>query len=421
MGNRHVIGLLTLAVVAACSERTIPSAPEEVSAFNALADAATSAAPQSELVLTPEGWYHRSCVHEVPNGAHVDFRTSMVTRPDGTTYQVGRCLFPGRRNAHGVRVSAPVNNGWIEYAEDHSSLGAGHWFGSVTARWTVPSKPAGSYSSSQAYFTFPGIQSPSIGYIIQPVLQYGWAGDSGGHTFGGNFWSAASWRCNYGSDCYYSAPITSIDAGDEMLGTVTASNCANGRCTWTIIARDLTKATQSTKIVASDTADYRFADGAVVEVYALTSCNQYPRTGVFYNSIGLFNENGVGVTPIWSNVVTWGLDPECDFNVTSASSTVSLYHNPPPMYVYLTGPSSGDPYSDVTISANVLNGTPPYTYAWTIDGVSACGNSASCTGRLGDAGTFTDFSVEVADANLKQAGSSKGVYACPPRGNAPCY
>lgn len=43
-----------------------------------------------DSVATPAGWMPKACVHQVPNGAHVD-TAGVVTLPDGTTYQLSKC------------------------------------------------------------------------------------------------------------------------------------------------------------------------------------------------------------------------------------------------------------------------------------------------------------------------------------------
>lgn len=94
---------------------------------------------------------------------------------------------------------------------------------------------------------------------------------------------------------------------------------------------------------------------------------------------------------------------------------------PPPPAVYISGPSSGYPYSYVQESAIASSGTPPYTYSWTINGSpSTCGDHSTCTGRLGAPETYTTFSVTVTDADLRHANASWPVYACGLR-LAPCY
>ena len=86
MKREHwLLPLLLLA--AACAEH--PESPS--SSGPTLA----TQAPQSEYVSTPVGWYHRSCVYQIPEDAVVD-RSGKVTRKDGSTYQLAKCMFPAR-------------------------------------------------------------------------------------------------------------------------------------------------------------------------------------------------------------------------------------------------------------------------------------------------------------------------------------
>src|SRR5205814_5523532 len=120
-------------------------------------------------------------------------------------------------------------------------------------------------------YTFPGLQSSA--YIIQPVLQYG---DNG--SFGGSWWSMASWHCNAtSSDCIHSTPLTT-EVGRTMYGTVFATNCSGGNCWWVITTQD--DAGAQTTLTVFDTQDYRVANGGAVEVYNVSECNQYAGTGV---------------------------------------------------------------------------------------------------------------------------------------------
>ena len=60
----------------------------------------------------------------------------------------------------------------------------------------------------------------------------------------------------------------------------------------------------------------------------------------------LYDKDGQGVTPSWSNNITPNLSPECGFDVTSTTYTVSLYHNPPPPptdYATIVGPDEMKP------------------------------------------------------------------------------
>jgi hypothetical protein len=377
-----------------CSDGDLetPTSPTEPATEMSATANTDRQAPQNELVRTPAGWYHRTCVYEVPNAARVS-RSGLVTRTDDSSYQLPECLYPGRRTDTGLRASLPVNNGWIEDARYTLTDRA---YGSLTARWNAPANPGGSYSGTKVYYTFPGFWTDD--YIMQPVLQYGYNG-----LFGGSYWTAASWHC--GANCTHSTPI-SVSAGDAMLGTVTASDCHGGDCSWTIIARDLTKQTQSTYVI-EDTWNYRRATGGAVEVYGLTTCSQYPHTGAFYTSIALHDEYDDPVSPDWWDRVTQELSPECDFDVTSTSSTVNLYHNPPPppppMSVTINGPSTWPAYQVVTVQALVSWGTPPFTYEWKVNGSPYCGNQNWCSKAMGARGTSVYFWVKVTDSDEDEA------------------
>jgi len=388
--KRYWVAMVATVVLGACSDHSLPESPTG----STVAPNLSTAPLDTDLVATPAGWYHRDCVHAVANGAHVDIHGS-VRLPDGNVYQLPRCSHPGR-----VALAAPVDNGWIE----SGAYATGTSWGLLSANWTVPAQPA-SYASNQVYYSFPGIQSNN--YIIQPVMTYGYA-----PGYGGNSWTAASWHCNDGSDCTHSAAIT-MAAGDVVLGTVSASGCANNVCTWTITTADVTKGTRSVYTV-DDTAGYYYAVGGAVEAYGLTSCNQFPRNGVFYYNISLYDQNQQQASTTWTPNVQSDADPFCAFNVTSTPSTINLYHNDG-LDVSVSGPQTGVEYSYVTVTASVAEGAAPFSYSWTINGSPACSNQSTCNGQLGAAYTSTSFAVTVTDANRQQASASTAVTACPTR------
>jgi len=177
------------ALVTACEHNAVPT-----QVVNASVTPNTPG--DTELVATPAGWFHRSCVHEIPNGAHFDARTRLVKRLDGTTFEIPECQYPAypdyptRRSLHGSD-GEPADTGWVEYAYDY--LGASNNYAHLTASWKVPNPPTGSYSGIQAFYSFPGLENidDDTVYILQPVIQYGYNGD-----FGGSEWKGASWRCD---------------------------------------------------------------------------------------------------------------------------------------------------------------------------------------------------------------------------------
>lgn len=366
--KRALWTLVAAAVAAACAE-----SPTAVSRSNqSVKTEVALVSAQGDYVATPAGWYHRSCVHEIPDGARWD-TAGVVTRRDGSVYRIPPCAYasyPLNQPPSGVGMApqTPTNSGWIEYA--YVTVAPPDWFHQLTAYWTVPAAPVGQYSGTQVFYSFPGLQSAS--YIIQPVVQYGYNG-----SFGGSYWTMASWYCNTGSNCNHSTPVT-IYPSDVMYGSVMPSGCSNGICTWTITTQDVTRPAQ-TRLTWNDTQSYTFATGGALEVYGLTACNQYPTTGIFYTGITLYDNSGQ-LSPSWTNYTAGGLNPSCNFSLASTPTTVSLYFNPPPPppplsnYIYAQAPY---------YYAEPSGGYPPYSYLWEWCALDCYGNNAPAAGGAG--------------------------------------
>ncbi len=325
---------------------------------------------QDDYVATPAGWYHRSCVHQIEDGARVG-KGGLVRRKNGTTYQIPKCLYRRYPTQPGTQPSSPADTGWIEWADIFQPPGS--WFQQLNASWTVPTVPLAPYSS-EVYFSFPGLESNT--FIIQPVIQFGVSGAGGG-----NFWGTASWHCDSGSNCIHSSLIH-VAAGDAMYGTVAASNCANGNCVWTITAQDVTTGQRSI-LTVTDTQDYRVAVGGAVEVRGgggrgISSCDQYPINGVFYSGLSVLDQNGTQQSPSWFGTIQSGTDPSCNFDTTFTTSSVSLYHNP-------CGPNC------VTASGGLTaHGGNGLCSPGTITAVTASGSTAiNLKDSCGNTGTMT--------------------------------
>lgn len=302
-----------------------------------------------DSVATPAGWRPKACVSEVPQGAHED-RNGLIHLANGTTRQLVKCVSPTGSNWRRDRSHnpfAPTNNGWVESAS--YSL-TGNTYRSLTAGWRVPNAPTGSYSGVQVFYSFPGLVDST--YILQPVIQYGNNGE-----FGGSYWTMSSWRCDNGSNCTHSTPIT-VYPGDSLIGTVVASSCLNGVCTWTVTISNQTRSTTSTRSFI-DNDDYYVAVGGAIEIYNLTSCSQYPVSGTFYSGIALHDRSSSQVTPSWGTTGQTYPDPSCNFSISSSATTVRLYHN----FSALAATISGDTATS-TYTANPTGGVAPYSYYW---------------------------------------------------------
>lgn len=144
--------------------------------------------------------------------------------------------------------------------------------------------------------------------------------------------------------------------------------------------------------------------------------------GIYTSSDGLIASGqrlltsclSASVSVVWStpDFSVWGKIYNSLDQLYLTSNTLSVTVDvPPPFSVSISGVDADTAHKSVTMTANPSNGSSPYTYAWTINGSSACGNQSTCTGQLGDQGTYTSFAVTVIDATPDTASASKNVYA----------
>jgi hypothetical protein len=281
-------------------------------------------AADTNLVVTPVGMLRKQCVHLIPKGERVD-ENNNVTRVDGSTYAIPKCTemiadpwlpqvgprtlpVPRRRGG-----AFPGYNGWVKYAYVLAASG----YRELDADFVVPNAPT--LGAGATYFAFPGLQDSN--YVIQPVLTYDQARDSDGFAYGGDFWSLANWKCNTGSDCYYSTPI-GVSVGDVIHSTITASSCASNSCTWTIYAKDNNTA-QTTTHVVTGTDSYTFAAGGVIEMKDFGGCDQLAQPKINFSSIALYDHSHTQVTPSWT-IHSDSLAPSCNYAQTYSSSAVEF-------------------------------------------------------------------------------------------------
>lgn len=355
---RLSLGLVLALVASGCVER--PTQPIGGSA-EATGQRAAWAQSPSDYVTTPAGLYHRSCVHEVPNGSRSG-PGGLVRRADGTTYQIPKCQYPAYPDWPALRgvqrgASGPYTNGWKLFAYN-SLLGQQDSYTFIEAIWKVPPAPVATYNDvcspyCPVYYAFTGLQGST--YILQPVIAYGFSPYGGG-----NYWTLATWECgSTDASCTYSTPIT-VSPGDSIAGYVQGANCYQGSCNgWLVAATDLNTGQGTDRAWSNDLGRYWYAAPGVVETYGLSSCDEYPNSGVFFHLTQVEDWYGV-VSPTWRDTVQAGADPNCSFAVTSTADSVYLFENPvppPPLEdaIYAQPP---------TYTAEPSGGYPPYTYYW---------------------------------------------------------
>jgi hypothetical protein len=272
----------------------------------------------AQMVMTPNGLVHSSCVQEVGEGDMIE-ESGTVTRPDGSTYQLPACAYdtmPEREATLARRAGVdpgasnvvPTDNGWTEAAWWHSP----HYMKTLHGNFRVPTVPAN--QGSQTIFFFPSFEPPAGNAIIQPVLQ--WGGSAAG---GGKYWAIASWYVWPGHSVH--GPLRRVSVNDVLYGSLQASACTgSGLCTWSIVTQDKSHPTTSSISIRAGNP-YTEVQGGVLEVYGVDSCAKYPASDFeqFYNLA--FASSAGTVQPAFSHIL-W--KTTCHELVQSSSSVVNL-------------------------------------------------------------------------------------------------
>ena len=313
----------------------------------------------ARFVLTPNGYFAPSCVHQVagdqilvPDGAGTAIVTvaptssahasmakasgvSTAASPQNAGAKVGaadqlstaqikaaphvaRCAYDHYDMAgHAIApdadragpahsVSPPSISGWVENGSTHA-LGSMSY---LHAQWNIPSAP--SKKTGQVVYFFPGLEDiDNVVTIMQPVL--GWNQNGSG-------WTAASWNCCHAGNTYHSAfiPVT----GSTMSGDVSGNGCSTstGVCSSWAITTYIWSSERSTTLNTSAFGQHmNWVFGGVLEVYTVTSCSQLPGGSVKNSAFYLEDVANVRKYPSWSKAVTSGLSPACGYGVTIGS------------------------------------------------------------------------------------------------------
>ena len=265
--------------------------------------------PLPGYVLTPHGYYHESCVHELADDSELDVAAQAVVAADGTTQALASCAYP--RLVLRAAAAAATTNGWVEDADWTSPSAATR----MTSTFGVPTAP--SSSAGQVVFFFPGMEPRDGTIILQPVLQWG-ASAAGGSAS----WGIASWSC--GPSCVHSK-LTAVRAGDSIAGSITGSSCSSaGACSWKIVTTDSTTGKSTTLSTRGDTESYVWLFGGVLEAYGVSACKQYPASGKeTFSAVDFYDGGGHLLAPAYTADLL-GTSPSCSFHVAPSTSGAAL-------------------------------------------------------------------------------------------------
>jgi hypothetical protein len=278
------------------------------------------------FAVTPNGYFHPSCVREVKRGEAL-LDGGRIRHVDGNIETVAACQFPHysmRGEVMQGAISPSITHSWIVSESTTTSTS----YGELTAQWVVPSAPTS--ADGEIIFYFPGMEDNNdIVTIIQPVLQYG-ASSAGG----GNYWSIASWNCCASGTTYFSS-LVNVNSGDTILGTM-RSTCAAGvlSCgSWNITTEDVTTGGSTTLSGSpSQNQTFNWAFAGALEVYNVAQCSDYPPGAqMHFTALALYDYNFNQVaTPAWSlNSWAAGETPQCNYGgLVNNAAEVTLYYGP---------------------------------------------------------------------------------------------
>ena len=277
--------------------------PALVEAANLPAQSSAGASPicGTGYALTPEGCAPQTCIHVLnDDNATVSQEQNgdvFVQYSDGQT-----TTFPPCQAGDGPQFST---NGWVEAAYDNVATTQ------MSGKWQVPSSPT--TNDGQTIFIFDGTENGPQTDIIQPVIQ--WGPSAAG---GGAFWALASWYVT-SSGSYLVSKLIGINAGDAISGSLTASGCVSGTCSWVIKGEDTTLGTKT--VLSVKGIDAQTHAVVTLEVYGVSKCSDYPASGE-----SIFKGLSVNSAPptSWTKLIFQ--NDGCGEKITAKSTKVSLFY-----------------------------------------------------------------------------------------------
>lgn len=222
------------------------------------------------------------CVHQIPAGANVEISDDPragdnVTLNGEVIAHYDPCPEAPIDTRHPGHAPGPTGNGWVEHSQWDVPLKSGDNIDWLQGYWQVPTSPE---TNGALIYFFNGLE-PQVNpasLILQPVLQYG-VSPAGG----GDYWAIAGWLV--GSNTYASTLLV-VNPGDLIIGTTYQTSASGDKLNYRVEAFDSTTSQLSTLSAWSSGIQWQWAFAGVLEAYNVTSCSQFPASGlaVFYDT-----------------------------------------------------------------------------------------------------------------------------------------
>jgi hypothetical protein len=281
--NKWLGGMVAGAVLAlGCgAEAPAPTPADQESSSSVEADATPVRDWLPEgYVETPNGQFHKSCIHEVPEGGEVDkngaiwLNGQMVRATSPCAFEVlhlNRANVVSKTDGDIARQSsALLIDGWTRYVQAYANnMGVFPVrFNGLETTMTVPTAP--SQQLFQTVFFFASLTPQDGATILQPVLRYG---------DGIQHWMVAGWYVDRAERGFLSQWVQ-VNPGENIVGTVrdVRNSCVGTDCMWEV--KLWRGNTSLTTLRAASAEAYTRMQKAVLEVKSVTSCKHLPASGV---------------------------------------------------------------------------------------------------------------------------------------------
>lgn len=311
----HLVRGLAVAALFAVASQALAAVPTPTLISHQDAAVRPAVVP-SNYVVTPNGYFHPSCVHHIAAGETV-LANGNIRAANGSVRRTAACGYP-RYTKAGDRidpgVSAPVISGWTAYSDTDPNA-ASVDADVIQANWVVPSAPR--VQAGQVVYFFPGLeQAPNVVTILQPVL--GW------NAFNDNKWTLASWNCCVNGQTNYSTPVDA-NPGDSVYGVAYVTCSAGSVCdTWQIMSQNQTSGASTILATSAYGQAFNWFFGGVLEAYGVAACGQYPANGsVDFTNIEVYDTDFNLLTPTWQTSTT-NARPQCSYTVNATTSETSI-------------------------------------------------------------------------------------------------
>lgn len=253
----------------------------------------------SDYVVTPFGYMHSSCVQSIKEGETL-LATGKIQHTDGTKTGGAPCAHQtfaadGSPKDPAPKSVKPQIDGWVESSS--AVAPPNQSFSVIYSINNVPPLPPN--DEGQTLFFFPGLEdiNDQSTSILQPVL-----------TYYDRSWYVANWNCCINGVTTHSTPMYTTPGHVIVSGT--AQNCGPNTLsckTWTIFSYDdQTKQNTSLSHTPSEGQIFNWAFAAVMEVYGVNTCADYPAQPEVYDTL-FFDEKYQVASPHWTTNIGSGI------------------------------------------------------------------------------------------------------------------